>query len=274
MTALSLAFQSTQFDVVDRNNQPWLRSLQIGGALGYAKPDHSIWKLYESNKDEFTDAMTALVELETNGGKQKVRIFSLRGAHLLAMFARTKIAKEFRKWVLDILDRETQLPSNPQQFITPEQTNEIYTLVCERFPDGRDRVYAWSRFNNHFRINSYKNLLFTKYEEACRYIPSIPGKKEVRTLPAPMPAIKPPVWTKPDPAGSADAIRSIQTMRSIITELQTWCHELPIEAGMPLWEALDDVKRLLITGSTEVSEALMHIGIATRYLNRWMGRSQ
>jgi prophage antirepressor-like protein len=35
---------------------------------------------------------------------QKTRIFSLRGAHLLAMFARTKVAKEFRRWVLDILD--------------------------------------------------------------------------------------------------------------------------------------------------------------------------
>jgi hypothetical protein len=38
--------------------------------------------------------------------------------------------------------------------------------------------------------------------------------------------------------------------------------------------ALDDLAKLLITGSTEVSEALMHIGIATLYLNRWMGRSR
>ncbi|MGC6299240.1 hypothetical protein ACMXZB_12110, partial [Pasteurella multocida] len=44
-------------------------------------------------------------------------IFSLRGCHLIAMFARTPIAKEFRKWVLDILDRET---SQPQQLALPE----------------------------------------------------------------------------------------------------------------------------------------------------------
>ena len=35
-----------------------------------------------------------------------MRVFSLRGAHLLAMFARTPKAKEFRRWVLDILDCE------------------------------------------------------------------------------------------------------------------------------------------------------------------------
>lgn len=35
---------------------------------------------------------------------QETRIFSLRGCHLLAMFARTPVAKEFRRWVLDVLE--------------------------------------------------------------------------------------------------------------------------------------------------------------------------
>jgi prophage antirepressor-like protein len=48
--------------------------------------------------------MTALVKMDTAGGAQEVRIFSLRGCHLLAMFSRTPVAKEFRAWALDILD--------------------------------------------------------------------------------------------------------------------------------------------------------------------------
>lgn len=36
-------------------------------------------------------------------------MFSLRGCHLIAMFATTDKAKEFRRWVLDILDREVAL---------------------------------------------------------------------------------------------------------------------------------------------------------------------
>ncbi|WP_020161263.1 BRO-N domain-containing protein [Methylobacter marinus] len=108
MTALSLSFHNIQFDVIDHAGQPWLRGPQIGDALGYVKGRISIDKIYKSNADEFTDSMTALVELDTNGGKQQVRIFSLRGCHLLAMFARTKVAKKFRKWVLDILDQYTR----------------------------------------------------------------------------------------------------------------------------------------------------------------------
>ena len=181
MAAHSLVFQSTQFDVVDHSGQPWLRLPQIGAALGYANHYH-VQKIYASNADEFTDKMTALVELETNGGKQKVRIFSLRGAHLLGMFARTAIAKEFRKWVLDILEQEPELMQIPQQFITAAQAGELATLIQERFPDGIDRPYAWSRFNKHFRIARYRELPASHFMEACRYIPTMPGKDEIKQL--------------------------------------------------------------------------------------------
>jgi prophage antirepressor-like protein len=41
----------------------------------------------------------------------QVRVFSLRGAHLIAMLARTPVAKAFRRWVLDVLEKETQAPA-------------------------------------------------------------------------------------------------------------------------------------------------------------------
>jgi len=99
-----LSFHSTQFDIVERSDQPWLRLPQVGAALGFKNPYHA-QKVYDRNAAEFTDSMTAVVKLPTAGGVQDVRIFSLRGAHLLGMFARTPIAAEFRRWVLDILDR-------------------------------------------------------------------------------------------------------------------------------------------------------------------------
>jgi prophage antirepressor-like protein len=87
MSALALSFQNTQFDVIDQDNKPWLRSPQIAEALGYAQANR-VTDLYNRNADEFTETMTALVELDTSGGKQQVRIFSLRGCHLLAMSQR------------------------------------------------------------------------------------------------------------------------------------------------------------------------------------------
>ncbi|WP_153075763.1 BRO-N domain-containing protein [Paraburkholderia bonniea] len=110
-----LIFENIEFDVVDIHNEPWLRGPQIGDALGYEKGRISIHKLFESNTDEFTDSMTQLIELDTAGGRQQVRIFSPRGCYLLGMLARTERAKAFRAWVLDVLEGR----------LVPQQTGRL-----------------------------------------------------------------------------------------------------------------------------------------------------
>ena len=125
MAAQALVFQDTTFNIVDRVGRVWLRASEIGDALGYKKAGRvSIDKLYKSNADEFTDDMTALIKLPDviaregdTGQMREVRVFNLRGAYLLAMFARTEVAKLFRKWILDVLEKETALPFNPQKDI-------------------------------------------------------------------------------------------------------------------------------------------------------------
>ena len=67
--------------------------------------------------------------------------------------------------------------------ITKAQQGELATLIAERFPSGKDRPYAWSRFNNHFRLASYKDLPANRFEEACEYI---------KTMPEPVPALQRP----------------------------------------------------------------------------------
>jgi prophage antirepressor-like protein len=109
-TATALTFQSKTFDVVHRAGQVWLRATEIAEALGYSRAD-KVTQIYERNLDEFSPSMTLNLKLRVKGfgagnSTKDVRVFSLRGAHLIAMFARTPIAKAFRRWVLDILDRE------------------------------------------------------------------------------------------------------------------------------------------------------------------------
>lgn len=99
-----LVFESTEFDVVDIHQIPWLRGAQVALALGYQNPANAIKDLYSRNEDEFTDEMTQVVDLPTAGGIQPVRIFSPRGCYLLGMLARTEKAKAFRAWVLDVLE--------------------------------------------------------------------------------------------------------------------------------------------------------------------------
>ena len=119
----TLTFQNTTLSVINQNNQTFLTASDLGKALDYSDADRSVRRLYTANADEFTAEMTALIEMPTAGGIQKVRIFSLRGAHLIAMFARTKVAKDFRKWVLDILDREVSQNANQIQPLADEPLN-------------------------------------------------------------------------------------------------------------------------------------------------------
>ncbi len=118
-SAPALTFHDHKFDITRRDGQPWLRVQQIAVALGYKRGDIAS-QLYQKHAAEFTDNMTAVVKIPTAGGIQETRIFSLRGAHLLGMFARTARAAEFRRWVLDILDAQaatdrpgTASPSRP-----------------------------------------------------------------------------------------------------------------------------------------------------------------
>ncbi|WP_242510593.1 BRO-N domain-containing protein [Avibacterium paragallinarum] len=132
----TLTFQNTTLSVIDQNNQKWIPALEVGRALKYKNPLSDISKLYERNKDEFTPSMTALIEMDTASGIQKVRIFSLRGCWLLGMRSHTKVAKEFRKWVLDILDQEVE-QQKPKQLALPEpENNELLQLLMRIYCYG------------------------------------------------------------------------------------------------------------------------------------------
>ncbi|UOO89504.1 hypothetical protein LVJ82_00550 [Vitreoscilla massiliensis] len=109
-------FQDVTLRAIDKDGAIWLTTKDIAQALyGYSERVSQIDapfkgfagkvnRLYNRHEEEFTHKMTRLVDIETTGGKQQVRVFSLRGAHLLGMLARTEKAKEFRRWVLDVIE--------------------------------------------------------------------------------------------------------------------------------------------------------------------------
>ena len=111
----TLTFQDKTLQVIDRDGERWLTISDIaaalypyenkGGSQSEAPFEKRVRNLYARHAEEFSDSMTALIEVQTAGGVQKIRVFSLRGAHLLGMFARSKRAKAFRRWVLDIIEQ-------------------------------------------------------------------------------------------------------------------------------------------------------------------------
>lgn len=115
-----LNFQGKALVPVSNITGTWLTSSDLAKALQYSN-SRAVTMIYNKYADEFTSGMTQVLEVSTSGNyRKKVRVFSLRGAHLIAMFARTDVAKEFRRWVLDILDREVQHSPIAKQFTDQE----------------------------------------------------------------------------------------------------------------------------------------------------------
>lgn len=135
MTALT--FRDVTFDVRTIHNIIYITSAQLAQALEYQYED-AVSRIYRRNADEFTEDMSQTVNLTVSGNYQKtVRLFSLRGAHLVAMFARTPVAKEFRKWVLDVLDRETKADIN---LLQPDYFAKVRD-IANKFIDDWSRVH-------------------------------------------------------------------------------------------------------------------------------------
>ncbi len=69
-------------------------------------------------------------------------------------------------------------------FITPAQQNALQQIVADKDMTGKRRPYIWSRFNNHYKLGSYKQLPATQFDEAADYLRAMP-MKDAPSLPAP-----------------------------------------------------------------------------------------
>ena len=183
----SLCFNDFTFSPITRGNQPWIRATELARALGYGR-ENQVSRLYRNNADEFTPDMTQLVEITAqpqNGAEGRARIFSLRGCHLLAMFARTPVAKAFRKWVLDVIEQYgDRVPvAEPvtlnDELISAAERAELKLIVDAKlstYPaavQGKARAEIWAKFNRHFRIAEYKQLPARLMPEAREFLLSV-----------------------------------------------------------------------------------------------------
>ncbi|WP_079953139.1 BRO-N domain-containing protein [Salmonella enterica] len=150
--ATQLTFKSHVLETVEHNGKIWFRSASLAKALEYSDP-RSVNKIYERNSDEFTPCMVTVVEGVnlTSSDKSKGygnlvtknRLFSLRGAHLIAMFASTKVAKEFRRWLLDLIEEEANRQQSQQPVPTGTPIQLPRGIYC--YPNNRNPYQAYVR---------------------------------------------------------------------------------------------------------------------------------
>lgn len=124
-----LTFQAVTLSPIFHNNQTYISASDLARALQY-KCVQSIANIFNRNEDEFTADMSEVINSVTSGNLQTTqRIFSLRGCHLIAMFARTPVAKDFRKWVLDILDKEISQNSVENRPLAPQKKKRGHPAI-------------------------------------------------------------------------------------------------------------------------------------------------
>lgn len=167
-------FNNSEVRTLNIGDAVWFVCADIAEALGYRDAHNAARCLDNDEKG------TQIVS--TPSGDQSLTIINESGLYALVLRSRKPEARKFAKWVTsEVLPaiRKTGSYTQPAlpQFINPTMQGILFTLMSVQFPEGKDRPYAWSRFNNHFSINSYKNLPYEKYMDAFDYIPTMPTKQ-------------------------------------------------------------------------------------------------
>lgn len=142
-----LMFQDNSLRIIESDGQRWVGAADIARALGYAEPG-KVTRLYDRHKAEFSASMTRLFEMPTLGTsgnlKTQTRFFTLRGAHLVAMFARTAKGQEFRRWLLDLIDSQHDRQKSLVQLYYEAKADELaqqrFASLCGRGLNEHKRV--------------------------------------------------------------------------------------------------------------------------------------
>ena len=177
----SFSFENFPVRAINRNGDIWFVAADVCAVLSLT----NITMALKSLDDD--EAALSIVEVRSENGvvqKREVNIINESGLYALILRSRKPEAKRFRKWVTSEVLPAIRKTGSYSLTISKAQQGELATLIAERFPSGKDRPYAWSRFNNHFRLASYKNLPANRFGEACEYIKTMPEQMEALPRPA------------------------------------------------------------------------------------------
>ena len=163
-------FNENTIRAINKDDEIWFVASDVSTVLEYRDAFNMIRNLDDDEKGTHN--------VSTLGGEQEVTVISESGLYHAVLKSRKQVAVEFRKWVTKEVLPSIRRTGSYSATISKAQQGEIATRISEKFPDGRKRPYAWSRFNNHFRIASYKDLPASRFDEACEYIATMPMSKD------------------------------------------------------------------------------------------------
>lgn len=161
------------------NHEPRILDVTLADKLGM-KNRHSIRSTIEANRQEleaYGEVSQHSRETTKRGGRPSTEYYLNEAQCLLVcMYSRTEKAAIVRKAIIEVFmayRRGELVPAT----ITPAQQSKLQQIVRERVEEtGAPHVYFWSRFNNHYKLGSYKQLPYHCYDDAVIYLMKMEGK--------------------------------------------------------------------------------------------------
>jgi prophage antirepressor-like protein len=132
----------------------WFTTEMLAELLGYANA-RKVSNIFNRHKDEFTESMTTLTKVRKCNENSELqftqhRLFSPRGAHLIGMVSRTKVAKELRIWLLDLVERESGVQ------IAPLEANSLIQMTGQQI---HDRISTFDKLSFKHRGQKGSGLM-------------------------------------------------------------------------------------------------------------------
>lgn len=290
-------FGDNQVRVVVREGAPWFVAADIWSALKLTNPSKAMKVLEPHERSNFK-----------LGRQGDVNIVSESGLYTLILRCRDAIkpgtvAHQFKTWVTsEVLPsiRKTggyerqEFAVNPGDLLTRDEAETLRLMLktaADRVPKAKQgalMMKGWSKLKSHFGV-SYREIPRHEFSEAVSIIARHTAEWEVvddeplagqRRALAELPRLhlshQPPAIgtyrhdrVNPYPWNG----RTIEMAKSIVADIRHWGEGLPAgSARNDLCDATQTLQNLLVSGWTEVDEALSQISTAVHYLSRWQGR--
>jgi len=281
---------------LDGKGEPWFQANEVCKALEYKNPRDAI-------KKHCREWGVAKRDTPTLSGVQSMTYFNEGNLYRLVTKSRKASAQEFERKLFEEILPTLRKTGSYTLTINAEQQRTIQEAVNAYVnKTGKTHQHVYSGLKTRFKIAKYDQLPVTRFDDAIKWLEGehIPasGYRSQGELEAyfrdadlnaveylfeslskvverrgvlPRSKIKPPVFTR---SSHFDSVRTVQVAQKVAMELKVWgMANLPLEVARDFCAGMDEIYDLLVTGWTEVNEALSAFNRGMHFLNRWNGKS-